>query len=76
MPLETEDIEESVVQSSPDVMGGTFVFRGTRVPVTTLLDYLAAGDPLHDFLDHFPTVSRDQAVAFLNEQRQRFDRRV
>ena len=54
-----------VVQRSPGIMGGTPVFAGTRVPVQTMLDYLEAGDRLDDFLDQFPTVSRDQAVAFL-----------
>jgi uncharacterized protein (DUF433 family) len=46
-------------------MGGTPVFAGTRVPIQTLLDYLEAGDRLDDFLDEFPTVTREQAVAFL-----------
>ena len=53
----------SVVHTDPDILGGTPVFVGTRVPVRTLLDYLAAGDTLETFLDHFPTVSREQAVA-------------
>ncbi|MSR53595.1 MAG: DUF433 domain-containing protein [Gemmataceae bacterium] len=57
----------SVVHSDPEIMSGIPVFRGTRVPASTLLDYLAAGDPLEEFLDHFPTVSREQAVAFLHE---------
>ena len=64
---------ESVVASSPDVLGGTPVFKGTRVPVTTLIDYLAAGDPLERFLDHFPTVTREQAVALLDELREQID---
>ena len=55
----------SVVHTDPDILGGTPVFVGTRVPVRTLLDYLAAGDPLDEFLDHFPTVSHAQAVAAL-----------
>ena len=54
-----------VVHRSPEIMGGTPVFAGTRVPIQTMLDYLEAGDRLDDFLDQFPTVSRDQAVAFL-----------
>ena len=54
-----------VVHSDPDIMGGTPVFVGTRVPVKTLLDYLEAGDPLDEFLEDFPTVSREQAVAAL-----------
>lgn len=56
---------ESVVQSDPNILGGTPVFAGTRVPIKNLLDYLAAGDSLEKFLDHFPTVSREQAVAAL-----------
>ena len=54
-----------VVQRSKAILGGTPVFAGTRVPIQTMLDYLEAGDRLDDFLDQFPTVSRDQAVAFL-----------
>jgi uncharacterized protein (DUF433 family) len=52
-----------VVQVDPEVLGGTPVFRGTRVPVKNLLDYLAAGDLLDHFVDDFPTVTREQAVA-------------
>ena len=57
----------SVVHTDPDIMGGVPVFVGTRVPVRTLLDYLAAGDTLVEFLDHFPTVSREQAIAALGQ---------
>ena len=56
---------QSVVTSSPDIMGGTPVFPGTRVPVQTLLDYLEAGDTIDDFLLGFPTVTRERVVAFL-----------
>ncbi|HEY3161207.1 MAG TPA: DUF433 domain-containing protein [Vicinamibacterales bacterium] len=56
---------ESVVRSDPDVLGGTPVFAGTRVPIKNLVDYLAAGDSLERFLDHFPSVTREQAVAAL-----------
>ena len=56
---------ESVVRCDPDVLGGTPVFTGTRVPVKNLVDYLAAGDSLERFLDHFPSVTREQAVAGL-----------
>jgi uncharacterized protein (DUF433 family) len=56
---------DSVVQIDPEILGGTPVFRGTRVPVKNLLDYLAAGDTLDQFLDDFPTVGRQQAVAAL-----------
>lgn len=59
--------ETSVVQSDPDIMSGTPVFRGTRVPVQSLIDYLSGGDSLDEFLDDFPTVSRDQAIEFLKE---------
>ena len=55
----------SVIHSDPDILGGTPVFIGTRVPVKTLLDYLAAGDPLDEFLDHFPSVRSDQAIAVI-----------
>ncbi|OWY64446.1 hypothetical protein B7486_47205 [cyanobacterium TDX16] len=54
-----------IVHSDPDILGGTPVFIGTRVPVKTLLDYLEAGDSLDEFLDRFPSVSREQAVAAL-----------
>lgn len=57
--------DRPVIERSPDILGGTPVFRGTRVPVRTLIDYLEAGDRLEDFLGDFPTVSREQAVAVL-----------
>ena len=57
----------SVVHSDPNILGGTPVFRGTRVPLQALFDYVEAGDPLERFLDHFPTVTRAQAVAALAE---------
>jgi len=53
------------IESSPEILGGVPVFRGTRVPVATLLDYLEAGDRLTDFLDEFLTVTRKQAEAAL-----------
>ena len=68
-----EHATRSVIEISPDILGGTPVFKGTRVPVSTLLDYLAAGDPLERFLDHFPTVKREQAVALLEEVKEGFD---
>jgi uncharacterized protein (DUF433 family) len=55
----------SVAHTDPDILGGTPVFVGTRVPVRTLLDYLEAGDPLDEFLEDFPSVTREQAVAAL-----------
>ena len=56
--------------SDPDILGGVPVFTGTRVPVQTLLDYLSAGDSLDQFLDHFPTVTREQAVATLAQAKE------
>jgi uncharacterized protein (DUF433 family) len=56
---------DSVVQIDPEILGGTPVFRRTRVPVKNLLDYLTAGDTLDQFLENFPTVERQQAVAAL-----------
>ena len=55
----------SSIHSDPGILGGTPVFVGTRVPVKTLLDYLEAGEALDVFFDHFPSVSRAQAVAAL-----------
>ncbi len=57
----------SVVVSDPDIMGGTPCFRGTRVPVDSLIDYLEAGETLGEFLDNFPSVSREAAIAALEE---------
>lgn len=55
----------NVVASNTGILNGTPVFRGTRVPVQTLLDYLEAGDSIETFLDDFPTVTRQQVVAVL-----------
>jgi len=62
--------EQAVIHSNPKILGGTPVFVGTRVPVQTLLDYLEGGESLDTFLDHFPTVERDQAVAVLELAKQ------
>jgi uncharacterized protein (DUF433 family) len=62
--------KKPVVHSDPEIMGGVPVFVGTRVPVKTLYDYLEAGDPLDDFLDDFPSVTREQAVAALELARE------
>jgi uncharacterized protein (DUF433 family) len=56
-----------IVSASPETMGGTPVFAGTRVPIQTLLDYLKAGESIDDFLDGFPTVSKEQVIALLEE---------
>ena len=58
---------ESVIHSDPEVFGGTPVFVGTRVPAETLVDYLKAGESIDRFLEDFPTVTREQAEAFLQE---------
>jgi uncharacterized protein (DUF433 family) len=57
--------KKPVIERSSEILGGTPVFQGTRVPVQTLIDYLGAGDRLEDFLEDFPTVSKEQAVAAL-----------
>lgn len=64
-------MEKLVVSSSPDVMGGTPVFTGTRVPIQTLLDYLEAGENIGDFLAGFPSVSREQVISFLEQAKDR-----
>ena len=56
-----------IVHSDPDILGGTPVFVGTRVPFRALLDYLSGGQPLAEFLEDFPTVTQDQAVAALRQ---------
>jgi uncharacterized protein (DUF433 family) len=58
-------VEKPLITSSPDVLGGTPVFAGTRVPVRTLFEYLEAGDSLDDFLPDFPTVTGRQAQEVL-----------
>jgi uncharacterized protein (DUF433 family) len=65
-----------VVHCDPEIMGGTPVFYGTRVPFATLFDYLEAGDPLDVFLDHFPSVSREQAIAALELARKALETRA
>jgi uncharacterized protein (DUF433 family) len=57
----------SVVHSDPDILGGTPVFVGTRVPVQALIDYIEGGHSLEEFLDDFPTVTREIAVAALEQ---------
>jgi uncharacterized protein (DUF433 family) len=64
-------MKEAVISCSPDVMGGAPVFTGTRVPVQTLLDYLEAGDSIDEFLAGFPSVKREQVIAFLEEAKDR-----
>lgn len=57
---------KAVVHSDPDILGGTPVFVGTRVPVRTLFDYLEGGETLDEFLRQFPSVKREQAIAVLD----------
>ena len=56
-----------VVHIDPEIMGGTPVFKGTRVPIETLFDYIEGGEPLNEFLEDFPTVTQDQVIKFLEE---------
>jgi uncharacterized protein (DUF433 family) len=65
------DMKQPIVSRSTDVMGGTAVFHGTRVPVQTLLDYLEAGESIDDFLEGFPSVTRERVIAFLEEAKDR-----
>jgi uncharacterized protein (DUF433 family) len=66
-----EAMKQPIVSRNLDVMGGTAVFHGTRVPVQTLLDYLEAGETIDDFLDGFPSVTREHVIAFLEEAKDR-----
>lgn len=59
--------EQTVVHSTPEILGGTPVFVGTRVPVQALLDHLEDGSTLDSFLEGYPTVTRDQVVGFLEQ---------
>ena len=61
--------EEVLVQRSKDILGGTPVFSGTRVPVQTLLAYIEEGDTLEEFLDDFPAVSREHALMMLEKNK-------
>lgn len=64
-------MNKTIVTRSPDVLGGTPVFAGTRVPIQTLIDYLEGGESIDDFLKGFPTVAREQVIAFLEEAKSR-----
>ena len=61
----------SVVKIDPEIMSGAPCFAGTRVPIQNLIDYLEGGDSIEDFLEGFPSVSREQVVAFLEEAKDR-----
>jgi uncharacterized protein (DUF433 family) len=64
-------MDDKIISRDPDVMSGTAVFAGTRVPVQTLLDYLEAGETIDDFLAGFPGVSRPQVIDFLEQAKDR-----
>ncbi|NJM38864.1 MAG: DUF433 domain-containing protein [Akkermansiaceae bacterium] len=66
-------LNHSPVHSDPKVLGGTLVFTNTRVIAQTLLDYIAAGDSLNLFLEHFPSVNREDAIEFLKIARENSD---
>ena len=68
--------KEQIISQDPRVMNGRLVFAGTRVPVEILIQHLVVGDSLNKFLDHFPTVSREQAVAYLKLTMEFVDARV
>jgi uncharacterized protein (DUF433 family) len=60
-------MKQPIISRSPEILGGSAVFHGTRVPVQTLLDYLEAGESIDDFLEGFPSVTREHVIAFLEE---------
>jgi uncharacterized protein (DUF433 family) len=64
-------MSQSVICRDPEVMSGTPVFRGTRVPVRTFIEYLEAGDSIDEFLEGFPSVTREQVIAFLEEAKEK-----
>ena len=63
--IEVKSMRSKAICRNPDILGGTPVFSGTRVPVRILIEHLEAGDRIDDFLDSYPTVSREQAIAVL-----------
>jgi uncharacterized protein (DUF433 family) len=66
----------SVIHTDPEILGGTPVFMGTRVPLKTLMDYLEGGHPLDEFLDDFPSVTREQAITALEEAQEALSQRA
>jgi uncharacterized protein (DUF433 family) len=64
-------MKQAVISRDPEVMGGAPVFPGTRVPVQTLLDYIKAGETIDDFLKGFPSITRGQVIALLEEAKDR-----
>jgi uncharacterized protein (DUF433 family) len=69
--MKHEPPKTPLITVSPDVLSGTPVFTGTRVPVETLIEYLEGGESIDDFLAGFPSVTREQVVAFLEEAKER-----
>jgi uncharacterized protein (DUF433 family) len=69
-------MDKQIITSSPDVMGGTPVFSGTRVPLQTFIEYIKGGESIDDFLDGFPTVTREQIIAFLEEAKEHMIKKV
>ena len=65
-------MKSAVIVSDPAILGGTPVFKGTRVPMQTLIDYIEGGQSIADFLEGFPTVTEKQVVDFLEEAKERF----
>jgi len=65
-------MKKKIVTSTLNVMGGTPVFAGTRVPIQTFIEYLEAGDSIDEFLDGFPSVKRKQVIAFLEQAKNSF----
>jgi uncharacterized protein (DUF433 family) len=63
--LKNEEELQGIIHSDPEIMGGTLVFLGTRVPLQNLIDYLEGGESVEDFLDAFPTVKREQVIAVI-----------
>ena len=67
---ETASVSQSVVKVDPEIMSGAPCFAGTRVPIQNLIDYLEGGDSIDEFLEDFPSVSREQVIAFLEEAKE------
>ena len=67
---ESKFVSQSVIKVDPEIMSGTPCFAGTRVPIQHLLDYLEGGDSIGEFLDGFPTVTREQVISFLEEAKE------
>jgi uncharacterized protein (DUF433 family) len=63
-------MSQSVVKIDPEIMSGAPCFVGTRVPIQNLIDYLEGGDSIDEFLEDFPTVSRQQVISFLEEAKE------